>query len=365
MVSKFNITGPLGFRVGAVKAGIKASGNLDLGLIVADVGRCCAGTFTRNKIVSPTVVISRGHVQQGAIRAVFVNAGNANACTGKRGERDVLAICKQVAKHLAIQPEEVVVCSTGIIGEFMPMDKVRCGIDNAIDGLSSSVKAGASLSRAIMTTDTKPKLATREIKLGGKVVRIAGIAKGSGMIAPNMATMLAFITTDAAISKKLLSRALSEVTERTFNKVSVDNHSSTNDSAIVLASGLAGNKIISKLSSPDNKVFLRELRNVCDDLARQMAADGEGSTCAVTVRVSGGKNDKEARAAVRAIVDSPLVRTAFNGADPNWGRILAAVGRAPVNSLDISQVNIILNGVAIVTAGEPDPAYTEIGRAHV
>jgi glutamate N-acetyltransferase/amino-acid N-acetyltransferase len=352
LAGKFSITGPSGFRVSVVKAGIKSSGNPDLGLIVADVPCCCAATFTKNKIVSPTVVISREHVQKGKIRAVFVNAGNANACTGKRGERDVLTICRQVAKRLAIHPEEVLVCSTGIIGVFLPMDKVCDGIDRAIGSLSRTAKAGTNLTRAIMTTDTKPKQATREIKLGGKIVKIAGIAKGSGMIAPNMATMLAFITTDAAISKKLLSRALGEITEQTFNKVSVDSHSSTNDSAIVLASGLAGNRVISSLSSPDYKVFLRELGSVCDDLARQMAADGEGATCAVTVKVLGGKSVKEARVAVRAIVDSPLVRTAFNGGDPNWGRIVSAVGYSGAE-FDVEKLSCRIAGVFVFRNGKP------------
>jgi len=352
LASKFGITGPAGFRVSAVKAGIKASGNADLGLIVADVPCCAAATFTKNKIVSPTVVISRQHVENGKIRAVFVNAGNANACTGKRGERDVLTICKQVAKHLGTRPEEVLVCSTGIIGVFLPMDKVCDGIDKAIDNLSHTPKAGAGLARAIMTTDLKPKIASGEIKVGGKVVRIAGIAKGSGMIAPNMATLLAFITTDAAISRKLLGLALSEVTEQTFNKVSVDNHSSTNDSAILLASGLAGNRTINSPSSRDYKIFLRELKRVCDDLARQIAADGEGATCAITVKVLGGKNADEARAAVRAIVDSPLVRTAFNGADPNWGRIVSAVGYSGAG-FDAAKLSCRIAGVFVFRNGKP------------
>ncbi|MCF7956907.1 MAG: bifunctional glutamate N-acetyltransferase/amino-acid acetyltransferase ArgJ [Phycisphaerae bacterium] len=324
MVNK-TLTAPLGFQVGAVKAGIKRSGKFDLGLIVADVPCTAAAVFTKNKIASPTIAISRKHVRNGQVQAVFVNAGNANACTGQQGHDDGMAICRQVAERLGIKPSDVLVTSTGIIGKMLPMDKVEAGIDQAINGLAHSAARGKELARAIMTTDLTPKLAYREIMLGKRVVKIAGIAKGSGMIAPNMATMLGYITTDVAISAPLLRQAMREACDITFNKVSVDNHNSTNDSAIVLASGLAKNRMLES-DSRNYQLFAEGLRQVCDDLARQIAADGEGARCAVTVRLTGAATKAQAHKAIRAIVDSPLVRTAFNGADPNWGRIVSAVG---------------------------------------
>ena len=317
------LTAPLGFRVAAVKAGIKTSGNLDLGLIVADVPCSAAGTFTTNKIVAPAVITCRKHLRSGKAQAIFVNAGNANTCAG--GEGTVETICRDLAQQISAQPHDVLVCSTGIIGQPLPIKKVRQGIKNAAANLSRGAGAGHDLARAIMTTDTKPKVAYQKIKLGAKTVHLAGTAKGSGMIAPNMATMLAFITTDADISSPLLRRALKDAIDITFNKVTIDNHMSTSDSAIVLASGMAQNKRINT-SDADYRRFAQALWQICDDLARQMAADGEGATCAVTVQLTGAATHADAYRALRAIVDSPLVRCAFNGGDPNWGRIVSAVG---------------------------------------
>ncbi|MBN1765511.1 MAG: bifunctional glutamate N-acetyltransferase/amino-acid acetyltransferase ArgJ [Sedimentisphaerales bacterium] len=347
------LTAPLGFRVAAVKAGLKASGNLDLGLIVSDVPCRGAAVFSTNKIVSPTIIVNREHVRAGRVQAVFVNAGNANSCTGTRGLRDVHSICRQISKALRINPSQVLVNSTGIIGEYLPMSKVRTGIEMALSGLSRSAGAGKDLSRAIMTTDTRPKSACRNIKISGKTIQIAGICKGSGMIAPNMATMLGFITTDADITSALLRRALREAVAVTFNKVSVDNHNSTNDGVIVMASGLADNRSISK-PSDSYKVFARALWEVCDDLARQIAADGEGATCAVTVRVTGAATPAQAHNAVRAIVDSPLVRTAFHGADPNWGRIISAVGYSRVK-FHPEKLSCKIAGTSVYRHGRPCP----------
>ena len=319
------LTAPAGFLVSAVKAGIKQSGNLDLGLIVAEKPCTAAAVFTTNKVVGPAVTVSREHIRKGLAQAVFVNAGNANTCTGKRGLDDAHGICRQIGDLLGIKPEHVLVCSTGIIGHFLPMEKVEAGIVNAGAKLSSTTTAAKNFSRAIMTTDLRPKTSYAQVRLGGKTVRIAGTCKGSGMIAPNMATMLAFMTTDVNIAPALLQKALAEVADQTFNKVSVDTHTSTSDTAIVLASGAAGNRRITAPGA-DYQKFKQALGQVADDLARQIAADGEGATCAITIRVNGAANPKEARAAVRAIVDSPLVRCAFNGGDPNWGRIVSAVG---------------------------------------
>lgn len=345
------ITAPLGFRAAAVKAGIKASGNLDLGLIIADIPCVAAATFTTNKVVAPCVVIDRQKIRSGRAQAVFVNAGNANACTGKRGERDVHSICRELSRYLGIADKDVQVCSTGIIGEFLPMAKVRSGIAEAADRLNKSAQAGGDFARAIMTTDLRQKTAYREIILAGKKVRIAGTAKGSGMIAPNMATMLAFITTDAAISPALLRRALNGAVDITFNKVTVDNHMSTSDTAIVMASGLAGNARITA-GGRAYRQFANALWEICDDLARQMAADGEGATCAVIVTVTGAAKDAEAHGAVRAIVDSPLVRTAFSGADPNWGRIVSAIGYSGVR-FKADKLKCKIAGVTVFRNGRP------------
>jgi len=350
-MSNTTITSPKGFQAAAVRAGIKASGNLDLGLIVTEKPCNIAAMFTTNKVVAPAIVVSREHIQSGRARVVFVNAGNANTCTGARGLRDVHSICRQISRRLQIEPSDILVCSTGIIGKYLPMDKVRIGIDKAIDSLSVSAKVGLDLARAIMTTDTKAKLAHQQIKIGSKVVHLAGIAKGSGMIAPNMATMLAFITTDADITSARLQRALLNAVEQTFNKVTIDNHMSTSDSAIVMASGGAGNKRISK-SGPDYERFAQALWYVCDDLAQQMAADGEGATCAVTVRIKGARTQHEAHLALRAIADSPLVRCAFNGADPNWGRIVSAVGYSGARFSE-NKLSCKIAGTTVFRTGRP------------
>ena len=345
------LTAVQGFKVAAVKAGIKASGNLDLGLIVADQPCTAAAVFTTNKIVSPTVTLSRKHVANGRAQAVFVNAGNANACTGQQGSRDAQAICEKVAKLTGISADDVLITSTGIIGEKLPMPKVRRGIDTAFGKLSHSAKAGSDLARAIMTTDTKAKLAYKQIKPDGKTVQIAGIVKGAGMIEPNMATMLAFLTTDAAISPTLLKRALKSAADQTFNKVSIDKHQSTNDTAIILASGLAKNKRIIQADANYHR-FTNALTAVCDDLARQMAADAEGATRTITVKVKGAATKTDARQAVRAIVDSPLVRCAFHGADPNWGRIVSAIGFSGAK-FKKEKLSCKIAGVYVYKNGQP------------
>jgi len=324
-MSNETITGPMGFRTAAVAAGIKASGKLDLGLIVADAPCVAAGVFTRNKVVGPSVVIDRERLRGGRAQAVFVNAGNANTCTGERGVKDIETISQLLGRQVGIAPEKVLVCSTGIIGHYLPMPKVKAGVKAAAGALSGSAKAAGQFARAILTTDTRTKTAWRVLRLDGREVRLAGVCKGSGMIAPNMATMLAFITTDAAISPAMLRKALREAADRTFNKVSVDNHTSTSDSVLVLASGRAGNGCIRRQDGSYER-FVEALWGLCDDLARQIAADGEGATRMVTICVTGAATARDARAAVRAITDSPLVRCAFNGADPNWGRIISAVG---------------------------------------
>ena len=346
------ITAVKGFKVAAVKSGIKRSGKLDLGLIVADKPCKAAAVFTTNKIASCTVDISRDHVSNGKAQAVFVNAGNANACTGKQGEKDANSICKQVAELLNIKAKDVIVTSTGIIGELMPMDKVKAGIDAAVQGLSASEETSEDLARAIMTTDLVPKKAFRKIKIGGKEVNIAGICKGSGMIAPNMATMLGYIVTDADISSGLLKKTLREIADCTFNKVTVDNHMSTNDTAVILASGMAENKPLKKASDTGYSTFYKAVWQVCDDLARQMAADGEGANCMISIYVNSAATKADASKALRAISDSPLVRCAFNGADPNWGRITSAVGYSGAK-FDVEKLTCKIAGTTVFKKGRP------------
>ncbi len=346
------ITAVKGFRVAAVKAGIKKSGKLDLGLIVADKPCPTAAVFTTNKIASCTVDISREHVANGKAQAIFVNAGNANACTGKQGEKDALAICKQMADSLNIKAEDIIVTSTGIIGVFMPMDKVKAGINDAIANLSDSEATAKDLAKAIMTTDLVPKEAFRQVKIGKQLVKVAGICKGSGMIAPNMATMLSYIVTDADVSASVLKKIMKEVSGCTFNKVTVDNHVSTNDTAVLMASGAAGNAPIKKASDPNYKKLYKAVWEVADSLARQMAADGEGANCMISIYVNSAKTATEANKALRAISDSPLVRCAFNGADPNWGRITSAVGYSGAQ-FEVDKLTCKIAGTLVFKKGRP------------
>ena len=348
----FSLTDPAGFRVAAVRAGIKASGNPDLAVIVADATATAAGCFTQNKVIAAPVIVSREHLANHRARAIVVNAGNANACTGKHGLRDAQSTCTHIAELLGCDPADVLVCSTGIIGHYLPMDRLCDGLTAAHKKLSNAHARGAAFARAIMTTDTKAKQAGVRCRIGGKTVTIAAAAKGVGMIAPNMATMLAFITTDAAISAARLQRALSEVVAVTFNKVTVDNHTSTNDTALILASGAAGNVPIKKITSAGYQRFVKALWTVCDDLAQQMAADGEGATKMVTLRLKGAKSNSDATLALRAIADSPLVRTAFHGADPNWGRIISAVGYSGA-AFDPDKTSCRIAGVTVFSKGRP------------
>ncbi len=351
-MSNETIAAVKGFRVAAVRAGIKKSGKLDLGLIVADKPCKAAGVFTTNKIASCTVDISREHISNGKAQAVFVNAGNANACTGKQGVKDANSICQQIAELLDIKQKDVIVTSTGIIGELMPMEKVKAGIDSAVKVLSSSKESADELAMAIMTTDLVPKKAFRKIKLGNKEVSVAGICKGSGMIAPNMATMLAYIVTDADVSSGLLKRTIREVADCTFNKVTVDNHMSTNDTAVILASGMAENEPLKKVSDKGYSTFYKAVWQVCDDLARQMAADGEGANCMISIYVNSAATKADANKALRAISDSPLVRCAFNGADPNWGRITSAVGYSGAK-FDVEKLTCKIAGITVFKKGRP------------
>jgi len=365
MSANGTITAPKGFLAGGVKSGIKKSGNYDLGLIVCPTGAKAAGVFTTNKITSAAVQISKKHVKSAVVYAVVVNSGNANACTGERGIKNAIAMCCETARALRLLrfarndairttqyvPREVLVASTGIIGEQLPMKNVIAGIADAAGGLSDSVSAGMNFTKAIMTTDTKTKLACRRVKISGKRVTIAGTVKGAGMIGPNMATTLCFITTDAAITKPLLAKALKKAIGESLNKLTIDGHQSTNDTAIILASGLAGNRPIVKQSG-EYKKFAKALVDLCEDLARQMALDAEGATRMFKVVVKGAATKVEAAKAARAVADYDLVKCAVNGGDPNWGRIICAVGSSGVK-LNQKKMSCKLDDLAVFKNGAP------------
>jgi glutamate N-acetyltransferase/amino-acid N-acetyltransferase len=348
-MSNNTITAPKGFFSAGIYCGIKASRKPDLGLIVCPTGAKAAAVFTTNKITSAAVEISREHVKSSTIRAVIVNSGNANACTGRKGLDNALGMCRQSARIIGAEPHQVLVASTGIIGKQLPMQKINNGIKTAFEKLSSSVDAGLAFTRAIMTTDTVPKQAIRRIQISGKNITIAGTTKGAGMIAPNMATTLCFITTDIAISKPLLARALKTAIDISLNKLTVDGHQSTNDTAIILASGLAENRPITSLC-PGYRKFAKTLIDLCDDLARQMAIDAEGATRIFKVVIKNAATKADAAKAARAVAEYSLVKCAINGADPNWGRIICAVGSAGVNfnpdrlSCKLGNITVFKNG---------------------
>jgi glutamate N-acetyltransferase/amino-acid N-acetyltransferase len=356
------ITAPKGFLAAGVACGIKKSRKLDLGLIVCPTGAKAAAVFTTNKITSAAVQVSRQHIESPTILAVVVNSGNANACTGQTGIKNAITMCCETASVLSRvaghgsqvtghEPRDVLVASTGVIGEQLPIKKVSAGISKAAAKVSASASAGLDFARAIMTTDTRPKQAIRRIRISGNQVTIAGAIKGAGMIGPNMATTLCFITTDAAITKPLLAKALKAAIANSVNKLTVDGHQSTNDTAIILASGLAGKRpIVSQC--PRYKRFTKVLMELCDDLTRQMALDAEGATRMFKVVVNGAATKADAAKAARAVADYPLVKCAINGGDPNWGRIICAVGSVGVR-LNPAKLSCKLGDITVFKNGAP------------
>lgn len=325
--AKAGVTFPQGFKAAGIKAGIKKSGNLDVAVIYTEREAAVAGVFTQNAVAAAPVFASKKVVATGTAHAIAANAGCANACTGVQGEKDARAMQEITAAALGCTPEDVLVASTGVIGVNLPMDKMEAGLKAAVAALSADGSANAG--NAIITTDTYSKSCATEVTLGGKQVRFGAIAKGSGMIQPNMATMLAFITTDAAIDGKLLQKALSEVVEISFNMISIDGDMSTNDMAIVLANGAAGNAKITA-EGADYEAFKATLAEICKGLSQRIASDGEGATKFLTVHVTGTKSFADAKTIAMSVAKSPLVKTAFFGEDPNWGRVICAVGYAGV-----------------------------------
>lgn len=345
--AKMGVTYPKGFQAAGVKAGIKKSGNLDVAVIYTEKKAAVAGTFTKNAVAAAPVHVSKAVVATHTAHAIVANAGCANACTGAQGETDAAAMQKIAADALGCTSADVIVGSTGIIGQLLPMDKVEQGIHAAVKALS--VDGSADAGNAIITTDTYSKAGATSVMIGGKEVRFGIIAKGSGMIRPDMATVLCFITTDADIDGVLLQDALSEVIEHSLNMISIDGDMSTNDMAIVLANGAAGNPKITEKNA-DYETFKETLLALCQGISEKIAADGEGATKFITVHVKGAKSFVDAKTIGMSVANSPLVKTAFFGEDPNWGRVICAVGYAGV-PMNPNHTTVKFGGIPVYADG--------------
>ena len=343
------MTAPRGYVAGGCHCGIKSNREeKDLALIFSERPATVAGVFTTNRVSAAAVQYSRKVAKNGFARAIVANSGVANSCTGARGERDAEKMARAAAEKLGLQPEEVIVASTGVIGAQLPIVKVRKGIEKLAGKLGK--KGGADAAEAILTTDTRSKQAAVRFKSSHGPVTIGGMAKGAGMIMPNMATMLAFITTDASLGMKPLRLALKRAVDQSFNHISVDGDTSTNDMVIVLANGDPGSDVITERSS-DFKPFAAALTEVCRRLAHMIVADGEGATKFVEIRVKGARSEEEADRVARTIGTSNLVKTAFFGGDPNWGRIMAAIGRSGVQ-VEPGRITISLGNLRLVSGGK-------------
>lgn len=343
---------PQGFSFAATHSGLKKSG-LDLGILISETPAVAAAVFTTNRVVAAPVIASREHLRKSkrVMRGVIVNSGNANCCTHEDGYPASIATAKQLAEELGdAAAQEFIVCSTGVIGAPLRADKILAAVPQLVQTRSADPAAFEEFARAIMTTDTRPKWSAAKCRVGGKEARILGCAKGSGMIQPNMATMLSFIATDAAVSAPVLQRTLRSAVESTFNCITVDGDTSTNDTVALFANGQSGGAKIAKTSGPDYKNFGAALERVCRELALAIVADGEGAQRVVEIEVRGASSDEAAGRIARTIANSPLVKTAFAGADPNWGRILAAAGRSGAE-FDPSRTNIWIGGVAVCRGG--------------
>lgn len=355
------VTAPAGFVAAGVAAGIKKMPKKDVALIFSrEPETTAAAVFTTNGMAAAPIVISKRHVAAAAPKAIVANSGNANACTGPEGTNDAVAMARIAGEALGIDPHEVIVASTGVIGAPLPMDAVELGIKQAAGNLGDvSLRAA----EAIMTTDTFPKQYAVEFGLGDKTVRIGGIAKGSGMIQPDMATMLAFVTTDAAVERSYLREALAKAVDSSFNMITVDGETSTNDMVALLASGAAGNEPLNAHAA-GAAVFEDALRLVCAELAKMIARDGEGATKFVEVRVTGALNEAEAKRAALAVANSPLVKTALFAQDPNWGRIASAVGASGA-MLEPERLSISIGDVKVAVAGAAADFDEADAKAHL
>jgi len=334
-----------GFLAGAVHAGIKSTDELDLAILCSEVLCTAAGVFTTNQIKSAPIILSRRHIAKGQAQAVVVNSGCANACTGGQGLADALEMANLAAVRLGLSPEHILVASTGVIGVPLPMDKIKTGILE----IKPTRGGGQDFCRAMMTTDTRPKEIAVQVDAGGAKFTIGGAAKGAGMIHPNMATMLCFITSDAAVSAEFLPVALQKAIDCSFNMISIDGDTSPSDCAFLLANGLAGNEPI---GFDNGDAFQEALNAVCTHLAKSIARDGEGATKLIEITVQGAADQAGARQAARTITSSPLVKAAIHGNDPNWGRIVAALGRSGA-AMSEDKLDVYLNDVCIMKQGRP------------
>ncbi len=352
-----------GVRLGIASAGIKKPGRRDITLIELAAGSKVAGVFTQNRFCAAPVTVCKQHLQNGDIRALAINTGNANAGSGEEGIRRAMQTCAAVAEMFAIKPEQVLPFSTGVILEPLPIDKILPALPDAKADLAPDHWSEAA--HAIMTTDVVAKAASALAKIGGKTVTVTGIAKGSGMIHPNMATMLGYVATDAAVSQAVLNQLVKEVAEISFNCVTVDGDTSTNDSFILIATGQSGNAEIDDAASADCAALKAALSGVSIKLAQAMARDGEGATKFMTVQVEKGRDRAECKQVAYAIARSPLVKTAFFASDPNLGRILAAIGYAGVADLDVDNIQVYLGNVLVAEKGGRAASYTEAQGAAV
>lgn len=351
-----------GVRLGSIEANIKRPNRLDLTLFELAANSICAAVFTQNQFCAAPVVVARKHLASRAPRYLLINTGYANAGTGADGMVRARLCCEAVAQLTGCAEEEVLPFSTGVIGEDLPTSRLVTALPSLLKSLRAD--GWTTAAQGIMTTDTVAKGFSQHFEIDGRPCVITGIAKGSGMIAPNMATMLAFLATDAAVNGAVLRHALESAVSHTFNRVIVDGDTSTNDACVLIATGQAGNSPIDQFSGPAYQAFADAITGVCLNLAQALARDGEGATKFITVEVTGGRDRDECFRVAQAVANSPLVKTAFFAGDPNWGRILAAVGRAGLTSLVIDQVEISLGEVFIVRGGRRAQEYTEAaGRA--
>lgn len=348
------VTGPRGFAAAGIACGLKKNSTPDLALVFSESPAVAAGVFTTNKVKAAPVIVSQEHLAAASARAVVINSGNANACLGEQGLADARAVAAKTAGLLQVSPNEILLGSTGVIGVPLPVGKILEALPALVDSLSPT--GGAAAARAIMTTDTRPKECACCLELGGGEVRIGGMAKGAGMIHPKMATLLGVITTDARVERELLREALREVTALTFNRITVDGDTSTNDTVFLLANGMADAPPVTRGRSLEE--FKAGLYEVAVHLAKMLVQDGEGATKFITVRVTGAATEEEAETAARAVANSNLVKTAFFGEDANWGRILAAVGYSGID-FSPETTGITLGGLAVFKDGRGLPFSEE------
>ena len=347
-----------GVRLGVTEAGIRKEGRKDLTVILLDEGATVSGVFTQNRFCAAPVQVCREHLSKGmGIRALVINTGNANAGTGQEGLARARATCLALATRLGLAPEQILPFSTGVIMEPLPVDRIEAGLPTALDDASASHWGRAA--EGIMTTDTLPKAFSARVKIGQSLVTITGISKGAGMIRPNMATMLGFLATDACVAPSVMKQLATELAEGSFNRVTIDGDTSTNDSFVVIATNKAEHSPVTRLDGEDGLVLKQAMMDVARKLAQAIVRDGEGATKFITVRVEGGKTGNECRQVAYAIAHSPLVKTAFFASDPNLGRILAAVGYAGIEDLDQTEIDLFLDDVHVAVKGGRNPVYRE------